>query len=264
MVDPATAGVVGRGRRRRVAGLRREELAELAGVSVDYYKRLEQGRHPTASYTVLEAIATALRLPPADRVYLHRIAQTEGAGGVAVAEPAAIRPETLSMLRVLDPMPAALLGPNMDVLAINAGGRRLYADFEALPVEERNVIRWMLFNENARALHGDEWEEIAAETIGMLRLRAGREVAHPDVRRLVAGLEASSEFFRRVWVGQVVSTGDRRLKRFHHPEAGPIEFAVETLSVKHAEDQTVVVLMPAAGSPSERAWRAVMERDAGE
>jgi len=237
-----------------VTGLRREELAELAGVSVDYYTRLEQGRHGSASPAVLEAIATALRLPTAEREYLHRLADVNPTGRVASPVAPQVRPETLGLLRALGPTPGILLGPSMDVLAINAAGRRLYTDFDALPVEERNALRWMLRSPDARRLHSDEWAEISAEMIGMLRLRAGRTMAHPEVHRLVTELHASNAFFREVWADQTVSTGSRRTKQFLHAEAGPIVMDVETLSVRHAPEQTLVVLVPPAGSPSERAW----------
>ncbi|RKR91320.1 Xre family transcriptional regulator [Micromonospora pisi] len=259
-VGPEEVGVTSI-RRRRVSGLRREELARLAGVSVDYYTRLEQGRHATASYAVLESIATALLLTPAERAYLHRLAKVPGTIRSPAPQNMRVRPETIALLNALGTTPGVVLGPNLDVLATNAAARRLYGDLDALAAAERNAIHWMLFHPDAERLHGDEWAEVAAEMIGMLRLRAGRALAHPDVRRLVQELGASSAFFRKVWAEQTVSTGSRAIKHFQHPEAGAIELIVESLTVKHAEDQTVVVLMPPPGSPSERSWRAVMARD---
>jgi hypothetical protein len=129
-----------------------------------------------------------------------------------------------------------------------------------MPIEERNAIHWMLTDPASKRLHGDDWEAITAEMIGMLRLRTRSGLDQPQTSRLVARLAASSEFFRRVWAEQVISAGARPHKTFRHPQAGTLEVAVESLQVTHAGDQRLVVLMPAQGSASERAWREAMTR----
>jgi transcriptional regulator with XRE-family HTH domain len=256
-VSPGDVGLF-HGRRRRVQGLRREELAGLAGLSTDYYARLEQGRHSRPSPGVLDAVADVLRLSPAERDYLQRLAQpAEKPIGAQ-----AVRPETLKVMSALGTTPAALVGPRMDVLASNGAARRLYGDFDAMPADQRNAIRWMLSAPRARELHGEDWAAVAAELIGMLRLRFGRQPRDATTRRLVAELSAESQFFRRVWSDQIVSAGNRPVKRFHHPEAGTIDAAVEILNVTHAYDQHLVVLVPAPGSADDRAWRDVMGRTA--
>jgi transcriptional regulator with XRE-family HTH domain len=254
-VGPDLAGVPTRVRR-RVSGLRREEVAALAGISVDYYRRLEQGVHPGPSAGVLEAIATALHLPDAERSYLHQLVD-DAPRPLALAQ---VRPQTLALMESLGAMPGVLLAPDMTVLASNIAARRLYADFEAMPPEERNAIHWMLTDPASKRLHGDDWEAITAEMIGMLRLRTKSSQGQLQTQRLVARLAATSDFFRQVWAEQVISAGTRLHKTFRHPQAGTLEMAVESLQVTHAGDQRLVVLMPAPGSVSQRTWREAMTR----
>jgi transcriptional regulator with XRE-family HTH domain len=255
-VDPDTAGVVS-ARRRRVQGLRREELAAMAGVSVDYYTRLEQGRHASASPGVLDAIARALCLPEADRAYLHRLASP---AKPKTETPAVVRPETRHLMQALRETPAVLFRTGMEVLAANEAARRLYVGFEALGEDGGNGLRWMVTDPRARDLHGDDWDEVAADMIAMVRLRIGRKNPGSRVERLVDELSATSEFFRRVWQEQTVSLGGRDRKRFRHPRAGLVEFGVESLAVQHADGQVLAVLTPEPGSEYARAWHEEMSR----
>ena len=259
-VSPGDVGLF-QGRRRRVQGLRREELAGLAGLSTAYYARLEQGRHSHPSPGVLDAVADVLRLSPAERDYLRTLAQPIGKPAAGRESPAeTVRPETLRVMGALGTTPAVLVGPRLDILATNGAARRLYTDFDAMPASQRNGVRWMLSSPHAQALHGDEWAAITAELIGLLRLRFGRQPRDDAARRLVAELSAESGFFRRVWADLTVSTVNRPVKRFYHPEGGTIDVAVEILDVAHACDQQLVVLVPAPGSADDRAWRDVMGR----
>lgn len=240
-------------------GLRREELAVLAGLSTDYYARLEQGRHGHPSPGVLDAVADVLRLSAAERDYLHQLARP-------VAKPIhaeVVRPETLTVMSALGTTPVLLIGPHMDILASNSAARQLYMDFDALPASERNAIRWMLTSPATQRLHGEQWAPITAELIGMMRLRFGRQPRDAVVQRLVSELSAESGFFRRVWLDQTVATGNRPLKRFYHPEAGTIDVAVEILDVTNSYEQHLVVFAPAPGSADERAWRDVASRTPG-
>jgi transcriptional regulator with XRE-family HTH domain len=230
----------------------------LARVSTDYYARLERGRHSHPSPQVLDAVADVLRLSTAERDYLHHLAQP---GGKPVRE-RVVRPETMRVMWALGTTPALLLGPRFEVLASNSAARRLYTDFDAMPAGQRNAIHWMLTAPQARKLHGDDWEGIAAEMIGMLRLRSGRQPQDAAVRRLAAELSVESELFRRVWSDCTVREGTRAVKRLQHPEAGTIDVAVEILTVPDSDDQILVVLVPAPGSADDRAWRDVMGRTA--
>jgi len=127
-----------------------------------------------------------------------------------------------------------------------------------MPRAERNAVGWMLRDPAARALHGDDWTMVTAEMIGMLRLRTARSRPGPDP--VVEHLLSTSDFFRRVWHDQTLSTGGLRRKVLRQPQAGTVEFAVESLLVAHAEGQGLITLTPAPGSPDERAWLDVMAR----
>jgi transcriptional regulator with XRE-family HTH domain len=165
--------------------LRREEIAAVAGVSVDYYTRLEQGRARKVSAQVLDALAQALKLDALERDYLHALAHPDGtpaADAPSAKAPAGIR----SMVDALDPTPALLHGPFLEVLAVNRMGVRLFADFMAMPVRERNLARWMFLDPRARVVY-PQWDVVAPQMVAILRRAAGTRGNSP---RLVA--EAAS------------------------------------------------------------------------
>ena len=168
----------GSARVRRVPGLRREEVAQLAGVSVDYYTRLEQGRHLNVSDEVLDAVARALRLDDVERSYLFEIARKKTRRARRRPAPVQrVRPGVRRVLETLDEVaPAFVFGRRMDMLAANRLARALMGDFEALPPRERNLLRFTFLDESARELFTD-WEEVARDNVAILRLDAGR---HPD------------------------------------------------------------------------------------
>jgi transcriptional regulator with XRE-family HTH domain len=179
-ITPESAGLPERGAYRRVPGLRREEVAHLAGVSTDYYTRLEQGRQITPSTGVLEAVASALRLDPAERAHLFDLAGSNS-GSARRSAPVVqrVRPLVRRFLDSFTDQAGFILGRRTDVLATNHLARALLTDFEAMPARERNLARWILLDEAARSLYPD-WEQIAAEMTAILRMDAGR---HPDDTR---------------------------------------------------------------------------------
>jgi transcriptional regulator with XRE-family HTH domain len=231
-------------RRRRVTGLRREELAKLAKISVPYYTRLEQGKHATASHSVLESIATVLQLPPGDRAYLHQLATSGDVLHSPEAPEVTVGPETIRLLDALGGAPALVLGPNMDLVATNAAARSFCRDSDGSRGDRLNAIRWQLFHPDARRLFGEDWAPVTAELIGMLRLRAGRDPAYPGMQRLIREAAAHNELFRQVWGEQKVSVGLRRALRMTRPGGGTSEMLVETLTVNFATAQTVIVFLP--------------------
>ena len=197
-VDPREMGIPD-STRRRVLGLRREELARLAGVSPDYYTRLEQGRHVTASPAVLDALARALLLPAGERAYLYALARAVDPdppdGGLAEASDT----EALErMLAVFGPVPAVLCGPFSDILAANDAARFLYGtDFRTLPAPERNSIHWMLTSPAARSLYNASWEQTATEMIGKLRAEIDAKTVRQVAERqpvAVAERESQNEY----------------------------------------------------------------------
>jgi len=243
-VNPSRAGLPV-GRRRRVSGLRREEVARLADLSVDYYARLEQGRQHTASPAVLRSVARALFLTEDERRHLFTLAGVpDEAVSAASAEPADDR--IGGLLSVLGDTPAMVVGPFVDVVQVNPAAAFLFDDFAARPEVERNGLRWMLLDPRARALYGDAWEGAAGEMVGMVRLDAGHDPRNPRLAELVAELTEHSELFRRLWADQTVSTWQHHRKTLRHPELdGPMDFTNEFLSVHGAPNRTVAVMIPA-------------------
>jgi len=243
-VDPGGVGLP-TGPRRRVRGLRREEVAMLADLSVDYYARLEQGRQPTASPGVLRAVARALRFNEDELHHLFTLAHVAGEG--PAPQPAEAADERVRrVLGLFDDVPAMVVGPFVDIVAANDAATFLFDDFAALPVPERNGLHWMLLDPKARQLYGDAWAESAAEMVGMLRLDAGRAPGSQRLADLIAKLSERSPLFRRLWADQAVSSWLHHRKTLRHPAlAGPMEFTNEFLNVGGAPDPAIVVMIPA-------------------
>lgn len=253
-LGPEDAGLAVNGSARRVPGLRREELARLAGVSTDYYARLEQGRHHNVSASVLDSVARALQLNEVEHIYLVQLARPQPR---AVRRPAArpqrVRPGLHRMLETLDGLtPAFIVGRGMQVLASNRLARSLISDFEALPHRERNLARFIFLDESARQLYPD-WERIAAETAAALRLDAGRNCEDRNFCELIGELAVKSEEFRTAWAAHDVSRRSHGTKRYRHPQVGEITIAYEALTPPGDTDQTLFVYTTEPGSPSETA-----------
>ncbi|GAA1643906.1 helix-turn-helix transcriptional regulator [Nonomuraea maheshkhaliensis] len=242
--------------RRRVSGLRREELARLAGVSVDYYTRLEQGRSRSASPEVLDALATALRLDDAEREHLHVLARPQPARRRRRPRPQRVHPATWRLLEVFEGArrPAFVLGRRLDVLAHNRLAGRLIADFRALPAAERNQARFVFLDPHARELYAN-WAAVAADTAAMLRRDAGRHPEDPALSALVGDLSIRSEAFRRYWSDNKVHRRTTGSKEYHHPLVGDLTVTYQALILADDPDQTLFVYDVEPGSPSEMALR---------
>lgn len=234
---------------RRVRGLRREELAMLAGVSADYYARLEQGRARNVSDSVLAAVAAALRLDDVERRHLTELvrpAKTMTAAGEGPVRPrAALR----AMIHALDPTPAMLYGPRLEVLAVNRMAVLLFDDFDAMPVADRNMIRWMFLNPKARQVYPD-WGEIAAQLVAILRLAAGRDTHDPVLAALVSDMSALSADFAACWADYRVFQHTHGPKRYRHETVGIMTLNYETLVPPTDPDLRVIVYTADVGSPS--------------
>ncbi|MFF3564691.1 helix-turn-helix domain-containing protein [Streptomyces sp. NPDC002574] len=239
---------------RRVPGLRREELAALAGVSVDYYTRLEQGRPITPSDSVLDALANALRLDPAERTYLDAVARPVAGGRRRASRTVQkVRPGIHALLARLENTPALVLGRRTDILVVNRMGRALLADFDAMPARERNAARWMVLDETARSLFGERWEKVASEFVGTLRMDAARYPDDPRTAELVGELSMKSDRFRRWWAAQKVVQFSHHTKHLHHPVVGHLVLRTEALSFPGDADQTLLAFLADPGSPSDEA-----------
>lgn len=242
-LTPAAAGVPAGERARRVPGLRREELARLAGVSVDYYVRLEQGRDIQPSPGVLDALAGALQLDEAEREYLHTCAAAPPVVRRR-SRPERVRPVVAQLVASLDPAPALVIGRRLDVLTMNRAAVALLGDLRG-----RNLVEFTLLDEAARSIYA-EWDVVVADTIGALRLAAARHPDDPRMATLIGELSIRSEAFRRGWATQRVREKGHGVKRFARPLVGPLELAYETLVMPGDGDQRVVTYLAEAGSPS--------------
>ena len=241
------------GRIRRVAGLRREEVALLVGVSTDYYTRLEQGRRIVPSAQVLDALARALDLDDAGRAHLHDLVNAAGAAGRrARSAVQRVRPGVHQLLDALDAQPALVLGHRTDVLAANRMARVLFADFERMRPSERNYARWILLSDEARSLFLD-WEQQARNAVESLRLGAGRTPGDPQTQQLVGELSMASPEFRQWWSEHRVHQRTFGSKRLQHALVGALTVDFETLSLAGDSDQVLYVYTAAPESPSREA-----------
>jgi transcriptional regulator with XRE-family HTH domain len=251
---PEQAGISA-GSRRRVAGLRRQEIAEIAGVSVDYYVRLEQGRAGNVSQAVLDAIARALQLDDDERSHLWALAHP--ASSRRPPERAQrVRPQLLRILDSLD-LPAVVIGRRMDILAWKRLGADLYGvDFDALPQELRNWPRLVFLRHvDPRALYPDWDRSDGPAIVGYLRLDAGRHPDDPAMTALVEELSRHSPEFRRWWAAHDVRDESSGRKRINHPVAGELDLTFETLRPADDPDQALFVHTADPGSPTTDALR---------
>ncbi|MEW1635468.1 helix-turn-helix transcriptional regulator [Streptomyces sp. NPDC093801] len=238
-IRPDEAGLPPHAGRRRVPGLRREEVARLAGVSVDYYVRLERGRTPNASAAVLDAVARALCLDQAERAHLFDLAKPgPGAGRRRPAPPQRVRPGLLRVLDTLVGTPAMILGHRLDVLAANPLAQALYTDFDALPHRDRNLARFIFLDPTARDLLAD-WETAARGTVAALRLYAGRHPHDPRLNELVGELSVQDEDFRQWWADHDVLQYTHGTKLYRHPLVGELALAYESLTLPDDPDQAL-------------------------
>jgi transcriptional regulator with XRE-family HTH domain len=249
-LSPEDAGAGPTSGARRVPGLRREEVARLAGVSTDYYVRLEQGRNIHPSRTVLDAVSRALRLSSSEQAHMMDLLENCAANPRSAGQAAqAVRPALRHLLEAVGDVPAMVLGRRSDVLAGNRLAFLLFTDFPALPVAERNLTRWLILDPAARELFRD-WKMVAAEAAGALRLDVGRHPNDAQANQLVGELAVNSEHFRQWWAGHRVATRSAGTVRLHHPAVGDLELNFENLVLPEDPDQALRVYSARPGSPS--------------
>lgn len=244
-LTPAQAGVAPFPGPRRVPGLRKEELAVLAGLSPDHYSRLEQGRQATVSDDVVESLSRALRLDAVERAHLRDLAApVRRRRASAWAAPQRPDPGLLRMLATLDHVPALLLGRCSEVLAANALLRAVLGPEVA---QGSLLVRWLFLDTRARARIVN-WADYAAPAVGALRYEVGR---HPDDRRLtalVAELRAQDGDFDAWWRDHGVTDLTSVAKRIAHPVVGEVSFGIESVVTPHDPEQRLVVYTVEPGS----------------
>ncbi|GAA3425014.1 helix-turn-helix transcriptional regulator [Streptosporangium sandarakinum] len=235
---------------RRTPGLRREELAALAGVSIDYYVRLERGKETRPSPSVVEALADALRLNEEERGFLRELAARAAR---RAPEPRAlpsrrVRPTVMRLLETLRPNPAFVVSRTNDLLAATPGGLRLLHGIADWPERQRNTIRYTFLHPAARDLWVD-WEQKAKGCVAQLRALAGTDPDAPDLASLVGELIVKSPDFNRLWERYEVRTIGDGTKTLRHPEVGTMTLSHEGLSLNRAQGQRLIVYMAPPGSP---------------
>ncbi|HEX6360819.1 helix-turn-helix transcriptional regulator [Actinophytocola sp.] len=243
-VTPADVGLPA-GPRRQVVGLRREEVAQLAGLGVDYVIRLEQGRAPKPSTQVLSALARALRLSEDDRDTLFRLAGS--APPQAGRVPTLVRPSVLRLLDRMSDLPALVLSAKSDVLAWNPLAAALFGDFSAVPPGRRNLIRQRFLGSGIGRVAMSPDSDSAADCVGCLRTAQARYPDDPDLAGLIADLRAGSERFDSLW--RAGRSGRQRSGRttVNHSELGPLTLDCEVLLVPES-DQTVLMYSAEPGT----------------
>jgi transcriptional regulator with XRE-family HTH domain len=274
-ITPEQAGLPAYGGTRRVAGLRREEVALLTGVSVDYYVRLERGHLAGASESVLDALARTLRLDDAERTYLYDLARAARPAGATprssrAARPATVRPAVLQVLEAMADAPAWVRNGRHDILAANRMGRVLYSPVFDSPVSRStpdappNTTRFTYLDPAARDFWGD-YDGIARDAAAMLRLEAGRTPHDPDLVRLVGELSTQSEAFRERWASRDVLFHRSGRKRLRHPVVGELALDYESMELPGEPGLVMNVYTAPAGSADAdglrmlAAWAAIQE-----
>lgn len=249
-ITPEQAGLRVYGGTRRVPGLRREEVAMLAGVSVDYYTRLERGNLGGVSETVLEALARALALDDAERAHLFDLARSASGSARPRRRPAQrVRPAVQRVLDAMTGVPALLRNGRFDLLAGNDLGRALYAGAFDGAVRTPNTARYLFLDPRSQDFFID-WDRSAEDAVAILRSEAGRFPHEPALSDLVGELSTGSEVFRTLWAAHDVRFHRTGLKRLHHPVVGALELSYEALELPADEGLTMLVYTAEAGSRS--------------
>lgn len=259
-VSPADAGLPPQGARRRVKGLRREEVALLAGVSPEYYVRLERGQATGPSAGVVDAVAGVLRLDDDERAHLDRLlaALTPAVRKRRRGTPSdPVSPSIRVLLDSMDNLPAMVFNGRFDILAANTSGRALLGPVFDLPGRP-NSARFLFLDEpGARDLFPDR-DRIAADTVAMLRIEAGRHPQDPDLTELIGQLATRSTEFRTRWATNEVRTHRAGTKTFRHPLIGEVTLPYETLRIDAASGQILTVYAPRPGTPEADAIRLLV------
>jgi transcriptional regulator with XRE-family HTH domain len=253
-ITPEQAGLPVYGGSRRVAGLRREEVALLAGVSVDYYNKLERGNLSGVSESVLDALARALQLTEAERDHLYDLARSANTRGVPASSrhrPSArrVRPGLQLVLDSITEAPADLRNGRRDVLASNRLGRALYSEMYADPVRPVNVARFTFLSPRSRDFFRD-WDQAATDIVASLRTEAGRNPYDKGLSDLIGELSTRSEEFHTRWAAHNVRQHTSGTKRLHHPIAGDLDLGFEAMQLPRDAGLTVVIYTAQPGTPT--------------
>lgn len=252
---------------RRVPGLRREEVALLAGVSVDYYTRLERGSAAGASETVLEALARALHLDDVERAHLFDLVRSQQSTAPRRRRAQqSVRPAVQQMLDAMSGVPAFVRNERLDILAANRLGRALYSPHFASRAQPTNSARFLFLDDASRDFYV-EWPRVAKDVVAMLRAEAGRDPYDRGLSDLVGELSTRSDAFRTLWAAHNVHNHTSGVKRFFHPVVGEVTVGFEAMELVADPGLTMFVYTPEPGSASEEAlrllgsWAATLDQE---
>jgi transcriptional regulator with XRE-family HTH domain len=251
-VSPEQAGLPAATRSRRVQGLRREEVAQLAMISADYYTRLEQGRLTGASTSVLDAIADALRLGDDQRRYLYTLTNKKVTRRTTRAE--RVRPQTQQLLDNLVNTPAIVLGRCLDVLAWNSLAAALFIDFGQIPRHDRNFVRLLFLDSEVRGRYAD-WQSIARTCVAFFRMAVAERPADPRLIEVAGDLSVHDADFRTWWAERNVDYRTFGTKSLQHPVAGAFTLDWQLLRSGYDEGQAILVMTAPSGTRSQEALR---------
>ena len=266
-ITPERAGLPVFGANRRVSGLRREEVALLAGVSVDYYTRLERGNLAGVSESVLDALARALQLDEAEVGHLYDLARAAGGTPRTRRRPARqqVRPGVQRVLDAITGAPAYVRNGRRDILAANRLGRALYSELYVDPVRPVNVARFVFLSPRSRDFFLD-WEGAANDTVAILRTEAGQNPYDQGLTQLVGELSTRSEEFRTRWARHNVQYHRTGIKHVHHPAVGDLHLAFEAMDLPADPGLSLVTYSAEPGSPSQDgldllgSWAATLDQ----
>ncbi|MEU1704688.1 helix-turn-helix transcriptional regulator [Streptomyces sp. NPDC005706] len=253
-LKPEDVGLPEFGRRRRVPGLRREELAQLAGVSVAYYTRLEQGNGRNVSAEVLDSIARALRLTDAEHAHLTHLAKPTAHKKKPAARQQQVRAALRQLLDSMEGVPAYVVGRRTEVLAWNRMAAAVFGDWSELAPAERNWARMVFLRPDYRDLFID-WEQKAIDIVCALRMDAGCYPDDPRLSALVGELSVKSAEFRRLWATHDVKEKSYGVKRLRHPLVGDLSLGFETFRLADDGDQALLTYHAEPDSPSAQSLR---------
>jgi transcriptional regulator with XRE-family HTH domain len=253
-LTPQEVGLPSPGGRRRVSGLRREEVALCAGISVEYYTRLERGSTKGVSDGVLDAVARTLRLDEAERLHLYHLARAVGPSGAARRRTTAerVRPTVQRILDAMGEAPAYVRNGRLDILAANRLGEALYRDVFDDQARPANMGRFAFLDPRAKAFFAD-WDQIADDVVAVLHAEAGRDPFDKRLSDLVGELSTRSEEFRRRWATHDVKLHRTGRKTLHHPVVGDLTLDYEAFELAGDPGQRLNVYTPEPGSPSQDA-----------
>ena len=265
-ITPERAGLPWYSDNRRVPGLRREEVALIAGVSVQYYTRMERGDLSGVSEPVLDALAGALQLDEVERAHLNDLARAARTTTPPRRRPAKhhVRPSVQRILDAMTAAPAYVRNGRGDILAANQLGYALYSELYTSPLRPVNTARFVFLDPRAVEFFV-EWEKVANEVVAVLRSAAGRDPYDRDLSDLVGELSTQSDQFRTRWAAHNVRHHDKGVKRLHHPTVGELTLSFETLQLTADKGLTIAAYTAEPGSKSEEAlhllasWTATLE-----